>query len=91
MHARSPAGCATLRARAHAARCRCIAFGIALGYAVELINRAAVNELSAGLATLSGDADLEVRGPRAGFDEALYPVLARLDGVAVASPVVEPT
>jgi len=66
-----------------------IAFGIALGYAVELINRAAVNELAAGLATLSGDADLEVRGPRAGFDEALYPVLARLDGVAVASPIVE--
>jgi putative ABC transport system permease protein len=66
-----------------------IAFGIALGYAVELINRAAVNELSTGLATLSGDADLEVRGPRAGFDEALYPVLAQLDGVAIASPVVE--
>ena len=66
-----------------------IAFGIALGYAVELINRAAVNELSTGLATLSGDADLEVRGPRTGFDEALYPVLAQLDGVAVASPVVE--
>ena len=54
-----------------------IAFGIALGYAVQLINRAAVNELSAGLATLSGNADLQVRGPRAGFDEALYPTLAR--------------
>ena len=44
-----------------------IAFGIALGYAVELINRAAVNELSTGLATLAGDADIEVRGPRTGF------------------------
>ena len=66
-----------------------IAFGIALGYTVELINRAAVNELSTGLATLSGDADIEVRGPRTGFDEALYPLLAQLDGVAVASPVVE--
>ena len=38
---------------------------------------------------LSGDADLEVRGPRAGFDEALYPEVARTPGVAVASPVVE--
>ena len=66
-----------------------IAFGVALGYAVELINRAAVNELSAGLATLSGKADLQVRGPRAGFDEALYPMLARAEGVAVASPVLE--
>ena len=66
-----------------------IASGVALGYAVALINRAAVNELTAGLATLAGQADLQVRGPRAGFDEALYPQLAHLDGVAVASPVVE--
>ena len=66
-----------------------IASGVALGYAVALINRAAVNELTAGLATLAGQADLQVRGPRAGFDEALYPQLARLDGVAVASPIVE--
>ena len=66
-----------------------IAAGIALGYAVELINRAAVNALSAGLATLSGDADLVVRGPRAGFDESLYPMLARADGVADASPSVD--
>ena len=79
-------------ARCAAARCSpivAIAFGIALGYAVELINRAAVGELTAGLAVLSGDADLEVRGPRAGFDETLYPVLAKDHDVAVASPVVE--
>jgi putative ABC transport system permease protein len=66
-----------------------IASGVALGYAVALINRAAVNELTAGLATLTGRADLQVRGPRTGFDETLYPQLARLDDVAVASPVVE--
>ncbi|HVR92831.1 MAG TPA: FtsX-like permease family protein, partial [Casimicrobiaceae bacterium] len=34
-------------------------------------------------------ADLQVRGPRSGFDEAVYPELARLPEVAVASPVVE--
>jgi putative ABC transport system permease protein len=66
-----------------------IAFGVALGYAVELINRAAVGELAAGLATLSGRADLQVRGPRGGFDEELYPMLARMAGVAVASPIIE--
>jgi len=66
-----------------------IAFGIALGYAVELVNHAAVSELDASLALLSGNADLEVRGPRAGFDERLYPALARDRDVAVASPVVE--
>ena len=50
-----------------------IASGVALGYAVELVNRAAIGELVSGLATLSGDADLELRGPREGFDERLYP------------------
>jgi len=66
-----------------------IALGVALGYAVQLINQAAVNELAQGVQTLSGDADLEVRGPRGGFDENLFPRLARMPEVAVASPVVE--
>ena len=66
-----------------------IALGVALGFAVHLINRAAVNELAAGVRTLSGEADLEVRGGRAGFPEKLYAQLARLPGVAVASPVLE--
>ncbi len=66
-----------------------IALGVALGYAVQIINETAVNELAQGVHALSGEADLEVRGPRAGFDEALYPDLARRAGVAVASPVVE--
>src|SRR5882762_9994700 len=66
-----------------------IALGVALGYAVQLINQAAINEFAAAVQTLSGEADLAVRGPRAGFDEALYPRLARMPEVAVASPVVE--
>ena len=66
-----------------------IALGVALGYAVQIINQAAINELAQGVRILSGDADLEVRGPRAGFDEVLYPDLARMPEVAVASPVVE--
>ena len=66
-----------------------IALGVALGYAVQLINAAAVNELAQGVQTLSGDADLEVRGPRGGFPETIYPEIARMAGVAVAGPVVE--
>jgi putative ABC transport system permease protein len=66
-----------------------IALGVALGYAVSLITGAAVNELALGVQFLAGDADLQVRGPRGGFDEAVYPRLARLPEVAVASPVVE--
>ncbi|MDE2360455.1 MAG: FtsX-like permease family protein [Betaproteobacteria bacterium] len=66
-----------------------IATGVALGYAVELVNRSAVHELESGLATLAGDADLEVRGPSDGFDEALYAIIASDPSIAVASPVVE--
>src|SRR5487761_2273351 len=66
-----------------------IASGVALGYAVELVNRTAVAELVSGLATLAGDADLEVRGPSDGFDEALYASIAGDGDIAVASPVVE--
>jgi putative ABC transport system permease protein len=66
-----------------------IALGVALGYAVQLVNQSAINEFSQAVQTLSGTADLEIRGPRAGFDEALYPRVARLPEVAVASPVIE--
>jgi putative ABC transport system permease protein len=66
-----------------------IALGVALGYAVALINQAAINEFASAVQTLSGEADLVVRGPRAGFDETLYPRLATSGEVAVASPVLE--
>lgn len=66
-----------------------IAFGVALGLAVHLINASAVNEFGLATQRLSGEADLIVRGPRAGFDEELYPKLARLPEVAVASPAIE--
>jgi len=66
-----------------------IALGVALGFAVHLINRAAVDELAAGVRSISGAADLEVRGGRTGFPETLYATIARLPGVAVASPVLE--
>jgi len=66
-----------------------IALGVALGFAVSLINRSAVEEMAAGTRSLSGEADLEVRGGRSGFSESLYPALARVEGVAVASPVLE--
>jgi len=66
-----------------------IALGVALGYAVQLINQSALGEFAQALQTLAGDADLTVRGPRAGFDQALYPRIAQLPEVAVASPMIE--
>ena len=63
-----------------------IALGVALGYGVYLVNRAAVDDLAAAVRSLSGEADLQVRSPRAGFGEALYPAIARLPGVASVRP-----
>jgi len=66
-----------------------IALGVALGYAIDLINTAAFNEFSAAARSLSGAADLQVRGAGPSLDESLYPALAQQKGVAAASPVLE--
>jgi putative ABC transport system permease protein len=66
-----------------------IALGVALGFAIHLINAAAFNEFSAAARSLSGQSDLRVLGTQATFDEAYYPALAQRDGVALANPVLE--
>jgi putative ABC transport system permease protein len=66
-----------------------IALGVALGYGVYLVNRAAVEDLAASVRALAGEADLQVRGGRAGFSESLFPLVARLPGVAWVNPVLE--
>ncbi len=66
-----------------------ITLGVALGYGVYLVNRAAVEDLAASVRALAGEADLQVRGGRAGFPETLYPRIARLPGVARVDPALE--
>lgn len=66
-----------------------IALGVALGFSVYLINRVAADEIQSASRSLFGAADLTVRAPGRGFDEELFPTLARLPDVLVASPVVE--
>lgn len=66
-----------------------IAIGVALGFAIHLINAAAFNEFSAAVKSLSGQSDLQLRAAQPTFDETLYPRLAQRAGVAVASPVLE--
>jgi putative ABC transport system permease protein len=66
-----------------------IALGVALGYGVHLVNRAAVEDLAASVRALAGEADLQVRGGRAGFPESLYPRISRLPGVAWVNPALE--
>ncbi len=66
-----------------------IAFGVALGVAVHLINASASNEFSLAIRALSGEADIVIRGSRSGFPDDLYPRIARLPGARAASPAVE--
>lgn len=66
-----------------------IVLGVALGMAVQAVHEAALTEFGRGLRTVSGDADLQVVGPRGGFDENLYAMLASRPEVAAASPLLE--
>src|SRR6476659_2095055 len=66
-----------------------IALGVALGYAVHLVNRSAVEDVAAAVRAVAGEADIEVRGGRSGFAESLYPMISKLEGVAFASPILE--
>ncbi len=66
-----------------------IAVGVALGLAVDLVNRSALGEFDAALAVVNGEAHAQVRGVSAGFDEVVFPELAGHPRIAAASPVIE--
>lgn len=66
-----------------------IALGVALGLAIYLINRTAADEVSLAARSLFGLADLAIEGTGEGFDEAVYPRIASVPGVAAASPTLE--
>src|SRR5436305_9098519 len=84
----------TAELRAHPGRALlavvAIVIGVGLGFAVHLVNASALTEFSRGVQAVNGDADLQVHSvtPR-GFDENLYPKLARLSGILNVSPVIE--
>lgn len=65
-----------------------ITVGVALGYAVSLINSSALNEFSAALRQINGEADAVIEGSRTGFDEQLFARVASEPGVRLASPVL---
>ena len=73
----------------HAAALLSVVLGVALAYSVQLINQSALAEFSSAVRSVNGQPDFELRGPRAGFDEALYARVAAHPQVAWASPVVE--
>jgi putative ABC transport system permease protein len=66
-----------------------IALGVALGFGIHLVNSAAFNEFSAAARSLSGSADIQARAVAGSMNEQLYPQLANLPEVDIASPVLE--
>lgn len=67
-----------------------IAVGVALGFAVHMVNSAALASFGRAVASVQGRADVSVRSrSAAGLDEGLFPKLARLPQVQAISPVVE--
>ena len=66
-----------------------VMLGVALAFAVQLINQSALAEFSAAVRAVNGEPDFELRAQRGGFDEALYGRVANHRQVANASPVVE--
>ncbi|AKJ30001.1 FtsX-like permease family protein [Caldimonas brevitalea] len=73
----------------HASAVLAVLLGVALAFAVHLINQSALSEFSAALRSVNGQPDLSLRGPQAGFDETLYGRVAAHPEVRQASPVVE--
>ena len=66
-----------------------IALGVALGTGVYLVNSAALEEFDQATRRLVGSADLVIRGPPEGFNQALLVTLSRHAWVGAASPVLD--
>ena len=66
-----------------------VVLGVALAFAVHLINQSALGEFSAAVRQVNGQPDFELRAQRGGFDEQAYARVAAHPQVAIASPVVE--
>jgi len=66
-----------------------VMLGVALAFSVHLINASALAEFGAAVRAVNGQADIDLVGPRGGFDEAFYAEVAAAPGVALASPIVE--
>ncbi len=66
-----------------------VALGVALAWSVHLINASALAEFSAAVRAANGEPDLSLRGPREGFDDALFERVAAAPGVRLATPLLE--
>jgi len=65
-----------------------VALGVASVLAIQILNTSAVAAFEAGIETLSGEADLVVRGSAPTIPETLLPLVLSTPGVGAAWPVV---
>ncbi len=66
-----------------------IMLGVALAFAVHLINASALSEFSSAVRSVNGQPDLELRASSGNLDENLYARVAQHPSIEVASPVLE--
>jgi putative ABC transport system permease protein len=66
-----------------------IAVGVALGFAIHLINGSAMIAFGQAMNSVNGAADMQVKAASSlGVDERLYPKILEVEGVEDASPVI---
>ena len=68
-----------------------IALGVALGFAVHVINQSALDEFARAVRSVGGQPDLELRSMRGQLPQTLYPLVALRPEVQLAAPWVEGT
>jgi putative ABC transport system permease protein len=66
-----------------------VMLGVALAFAVHLINASALAEFSSAVSSVNGQPDVELRARQGALDDALLARVATNPGVALASPVLE--
>ncbi len=73
----------------NAAAVLAVTLGVALAFAVHLINASALDEFSQAVRSVNGEPDLSLRAAQGSFDERVYAQASQLPQVAYASPVLE--
>ena len=73
----------------NAAAVLAVTLGVALAFAVHLINASALDEFSQAVRSVNGEPDLSLRAAQGSFDEGVYARVYQLPQVAHASPVLE--
>ncbi|WP_218242797.1 FtsX-like permease family protein [Comamonas fluminis] len=68
-----------------------IMLGVALGFAVHVINQSALDEFSRAVRSVNGQPDLQLHAMQGGLPLALYPQVAQNAGITTAVPWLETT